>query len=95
MGRMTGEEAKKSTHKNIITRAVGIESILESDTFVSDFTSGYVLLCSDGLTNYVDNSEISECILNAGSLSDAVTELIDKANSRGGGDNITAALIAY
>ena len=53
----------------------------------------YVLLCSDGLTNFVDNATIHSIILQGSSPEDTCTKLIDKANENGGGDNITAVLI--
>jgi len=95
IGKLTADEAKNSTSKNIITRAVGTEALVETDFFTvdSDLTGAYVLLCSDGLTNHVTEEDMVTCIKDSDSVETACAELIDRANKGGGSDNITAVII--
>ena len=96
LGQITPEEALTNPHKNIITKALGTQKKVEPDIFYKDLTEEkiqYVLLCSDGLTNFVDEDLIQEIIKQSDSLESACSSLIDKANENGGGDNITAVLI--
>ncbi len=86
------EEAKTHPNRNIITRAVGTESPLDVDVFVVSMAKGdKVLLCSDGLTNMVEDDEIS-LIIRTNDIDQAVGRLINRANEEGGVDNITAVL---
>ena len=92
-GLLTPAQARTSPYRHVITRALGIDeeaapdlverSVLKNDAF---------LLCSDGLTEMVDNREISG-ILSGASPRDTVKKLIDAANERGGVDNITAVVV--
>lgn len=96
LGQLTPEEAEKNPHKNIITRAIGTQKKVEPDLFFKDLSEGdveYILMCSDGLTNFVEEKEIHGIIKESESLESACNILIDKANENGGGDNITAVLI--
>lgn len=92
-GSITEEEANKHPQKNLITRALGIDS-----NVVVDYTQDSVswndicLLCSDGLTNLVTDHDILKTI-GSKDLQSAVGDLITKANDNGGSDNITAVLI--
>lgn len=97
MGRMTREEARTARNRNIITRAVGTESSVDTDVFVTelepDSTPAYVLLCSDGLTNHINGTELLEIVSSAVSISAKTEALVARANKNGGSDNITAVLI--
>jgi serine/threonine protein phosphatase PrpC len=99
MGQLTPEEAVNSPHRNIITRAVGSDSTVEPDIFTASLAGiRYILLCSDGLTNYVDAEKIHAVLTgvqadDAGTLEAKVNALVDLANGAGGGDNITALVI--
>ena len=102
MGQMTREEAENSSHKNIITRAVGTEISVEGDIFTVRLEEGsYLLFCTDGLTNMVDNATICDIVSNERNSSRVdqveldlkVRRLIDTANANGGHDNITAVLV--
>ncbi len=94
MGVMTSEQAETSSKKNIITKAVGTSDQVNPDTFtVSLEGAKYVLLCSDGLTNMVNKSEILAILSGEGALSEKVDALVAKANENGGKDNITAVLV--
>ena len=80
--------------KNIITRAIGVESAVEVDYFEIDSDPGSVLLiCTDGLTNYCSD-ELIYSIVYKRPLEQSSNELIDYANNSGGKDNITAVLIS-
>ena len=92
-GTITEEEADKHPQKNVITRALGIDSDVVVDyKFYEVLRDDLCLLCSDGLTNLVKDEEILETIENE-NLQNAVGKLIEKANNNGGNDNITAVLI--
>ncbi len=92
-GKITERQARIHPNKNIITRALGIESEVEVDLFDVNTTAGdVILLCSDGLTNMVDESEI-QFEVSGGVFEDLPQRLIDLANSRGGTDNITVVAI--
>lgn len=92
-GLLTPEKARTSPYRHVITRALGIDeeaspelterAVLKNDTF---------LLCSDGLTEMLDDREIG-MMLSEASPRDAVKKLIDAANDRGGVDNITAVVV--
>lgn len=98
MGKMTPEEAKRSRNKNLITRAVGTEKTVGPDLFTVDIKPGtYAVLCSDGLTNHVEPSEIRVVVSEIGTSVDiqqACESLIECANDRGGLDNITAVILS-
>lgn len=94
MGVITRKDAKTHPDKNIITRAVGVEPTVEADFFNIRLERGdIILLCSDGLTNMVDDEDIYKIVSESKSLDEAVHKLIDTANNNGGRDNITAVLI--
>lgn len=97
IGKMTEEEAENAPIKNIITRSVGNEPDVEADIY--DITlegDGWLLLCSDGLTNYTDTGDILKIVSGRGkSTEDKVNSLIALANKNGGGDNITVVLLDY
>jgi protein phosphatase len=91
-GLITPEQAKRSPHRNIITRAVGNRDYVQVDTLLVDLQpADRYLLCSDGLHGYLRTSEIAGLCADEGTA--VVKRLIDTANSRGGKDNITAVLV--
>ena len=92
-GHITERQAKIHPNKNVITRAIGIDKEIEYDFFeVSVSTDDILLLCSDGLSNYVDENEI-QFEASGGEFDDLAIRLIDLANNRGGTDNITVTAI--
>ncbi len=92
-GTITEEQAKYHPQRNLITRAVGTERTIEVDTVTEEFLEGdSLLVCSDGLSSYVDEDEILN-ILKTGKSSEIIVSLIDAANNAGGKDNVTAVLI--
>lgn len=93
-GEITEEEARIHPNKNFITRALGVEEQVECDITDAELSDGAMLLvCTDGLTNMVENQEIAR-ILKKLSPQNAVEKLIVSANMSGGSDNITACLFA-
>ena len=94
MGRMDRGSEYYNSHKNIITRAMGIERAVEADFFEAELHPGdYFLLCSDGLTNMVDDGTICRIVTGGGSLKDKAARLIGEANRQGGVDNIAVVLV--
>lgn len=92
-GRLTPEESRIHPHKNLITRAVGVDAFVDSDLFQCTLADDDVLLlCSDGLTGMVTDEEITRIVGSAPTLQQAVGELIDRACENGGVDNITVVL---
>lgn len=97
-GRISAYEARNSTRKNIITKAVGIEQTVDADIFVVTLGTPerYFLLCSDGLSNLLEEKDLLRIVVQPTellSLEKKVDCLIGLANERGGNDNITAYLI--
>ena len=94
LGEMNEEQAKAHPDKNIITRAVGAAAKVDVDFFEVELKDGdSVLLCSDGLTNMVDNEDIYRIISDNEDVEKEVRTLIETANQNGGKDNITAIII--
>jgi protein phosphatase len=94
-GYMTEEEAEHSPRRNIVTRALGVESTVEIDVAELPLMSGdLLLLCSDGLTRGVPCSEILRTLEREGNLGEKTDRLIALANDAGGEDNITVLLVA-
>lgn len=93
LGGLTEEEAKHHPDKNIITRAMGIKDKVEPDFFEYRLKGGdTILMCSDGLTNMVDDDEIFQIVKSARDIVEAVETLIQRANENGGSDNIGIVL---
>ena len=94
LGEMNKSEAKEHPDKNIITRAVGVAKDLEVDFFEVGLKSGdIVLLCSDGLTNMIEDDEIKRIVLSQRDIVERAEKLVETANENGGKDNITVVLI--
>lgn len=94
-GYMTEEEAEYSPRRNIVTRALGVESTVEIDLAELPMLAGdLLLLCSDGLTRGVRCTEILETLQQDSDLGEKTDRLIDLANDAGGDDNVTVMLVA-
>ena len=96
MGMIDKEEAKTHYKKNVITKAIGVadDRTATPDIFEIEISDGEkLLLCSDGLTNMVEDYEIKKIVTKNERIEDAVRALIDQANENGGKDNISAILI--
>ncbi len=91
-GLITEKESKTHPKRNVITRALGIQECIELDYNTTKLNKDFsFLLCTDGLTNMVDDETICQILTNTNS-SDACEKLIVCANDNGGSDNITVAL---
>lgn len=95
MGELKEEEARNHPDKNIITRALGAERTVDIDFFDLKLEPGSVILmCSDGLSNMVEDSKLQQIILSPGKeLYEKGEELLREANQNGGKDNIAVVLI--
>ena len=94
LGEMDKAAAKVHPDKNIITRAIGVTRELAVDFFEVELRPGdMILLCSDGLTNMVEDEEIKEIVLEQKNIVEKAEKLINTANENGGKDNITVVLI--
>lgn len=93
-GEITREQAKYHPVKNLITRAVGTEETVESDTFVQKLKPGdSILLCSDGLSNMMADQEILFEVAHGASRSSCCKRLLDIAENRGAPDNVTVVIV--
>ena len=83
--------------KNVLTKALGVRGEVEFEVAAHDLQTGdMVLLCSDGLTNMLDDDAILEIVGRFdGHLDKTCDQLVDGANARGGRDNISAVLLRY
>ncbi len=94
MGGLDREAARNHPDKNIITRAIGAKDTIEIDFFNEELKSGdIVLMCSDGLTNMLQDEEINAILKGAGTLKERAEKLVEAANNNGGRDNIAVIII--
>lgn len=94
MGGIRREQARSHPKKNIITRAIGAEDELEIDFFQVKLKKGdFVLLCSDGLTNMIEDEEIRMILQGQRDIVEKAEALVATANNNGGKDNIAVILI--
>lgn len=93
-GEITPEEAAIHPQRHVITRALGIEGEVRPDTFpIGLRENDRVLLCSDGLTNEVDDEEIARVLATIADPQEAAADLVSRANAHGGADNISVVVI--
>lgn len=93
-GKITPDEAKDHPRKNIITRALGVAESIDVDFCTETLGEDDILLmCTDGLTNYLENGEILN-VTQTDRYYEIADRLVHMANSNGGGDNITVVVIA-
>ena len=94
MGGLDRNRARTHPDKNIITRAIGALRDVDVDLFRVSLEEGdTVLLCSDGLTNMVEDERITQVLLGEGALKEKAHKLVDEANDNGGRDNISVVLV--
>jgi protein phosphatase len=94
-GLLTPEQAAVSGHKNLVTRAVGVEDIVLLEThFHAIEAQDWYLLCSDGLSDMLTDDEIATVLEMHVDLEAAGLALIAAANEAGGRDNIAVVLVA-
>ena len=93
-GNMTREEARASPFGNVITRAVGIQESVQVDSLIMDILPGDTyLLCSDGLSSYMDDPNEMAKYMGREDLEASTTKFVELANQRGGSDNITVVMV--
>jgi len=93
-GRITHEEAKNHPKRHVITRALGIKGQFEVDGCSIPLAEvKHILLCSDGLSNMIEDDRLKEIITGLGDAKYRTKLLIDEANLQGGLDNISAIII--
>ena len=94
-GYLSEEQARHHPLKNVVTRALGSDKEVLVDLQELEVAPGDLyLICSDGLTTMLDDTEILRLVLGGGSLDETCRRLIGEANARGGLDNVTVILIA-
>lgn len=94
MGGIGREEARNHPDKNIITRAVGAGDTVEPDFFTVELKKGdIVLMCSDGLTNMLEDERIRMIMSGARDIVEKACKLVEEANESGGKDNISVIVI--
>ncbi|MDO4323439.1 MAG: Stp1/IreP family PP2C-type Ser/Thr phosphatase [Lachnospiraceae bacterium] len=96
VGELQRKDAKSHPDRNIITRAIGVRVPVKIDFFDVKLEKGdKILLCSDGLTNMVEDEDILRIVKRSGSLKEAAQRLITEANKNGGKDNISVVLAEF
>ena len=92
-GKLTENEAKVHPRKNVITRALGAEETVVCDSDIIEIKEGQsLLLCTDGLSNFAEASEILK-IFKENPIETVAQLLVDCANNNGGGDNIAVVTV--
>lgn len=95
-GQITKEDAQNHPQKNVITRAIGTDSSVETDIYEFQLmTDDVILLCSDGLVNMVEDEKILSIITNGEDFTTLADILVKEAENAGGHDNITVILIKF
>ena len=92
-GELTEEEARNHPKKNVLMKALGSSTNVEMDIFNVELTVDGIFLCSDGLTNMLDDTQIARVLSEDISLEEKLEKLVFKANNRGGNDNISIACL--
>ena len=96
VGELQRKDAKSHPDRNIITRAVGVRTPVKIDFFDIKLEPGdVILLCSDGLTNMVEDEDIRRIVKKSSSLKEAAQRLVTEANKNGGKDNISVVLAEF
>lgn len=92
-GELTEEEAKDHPRKNVLMKALGAANAVEMDIFDVETDIEGIFLCSDGLSNMLDNDQIEKVLTEDLSVEEKLIKLIYKANNRGGNDNMSVAYL--
>ena len=92
-GELTEEEAKNHPKKNVLMKALGSSTNVEMDIFNVELGVDGIFLCSDGLTNMLDDTQIAKVLSEPIPLKERLEKLVFKANNRGGLDNISIACL--
>jgi len=93
-GELDKDDAKYDKRKNMITRAIGAEETITPDYFDVEISGNeHILLCSDGLTNMVEDQEIYEILTSEETIESRANKLVERANANGGKDNVSVIII--
>ena len=92
-GELTEEEAKDHPRKNVLMKALGANTNVEMDIFNVELGVDGIMLCSDGLTNMLDDEQIMKVLDGEGTIENKLKKLVFKCNNRGGSDNISIAYL--
>ncbi len=92
-GELTEEEAKEHPKKNVLLKALGATTTVDMDIFVVETDVDGILLCSDGVTNMLDNEQILKVLKEDITIEQKVQKIINKCNNRGGTDNVSVAYL--
>lgn len=92
-GELTEEEAKEHPRKNVLMKALGATPTVDIDIFNVELGIDGIMLCSDGLTNMLNDVQITKVLNGDSTIEDKLKKLIFKCNNRGGNDNISVALL--
>ena len=91
-GMLDREQGRIHPKKNVITRALGSQ-VATPDFFEFEAEEGYLLLCSDGLSNMISNDELKELLLDHDQIANKINKMIARANEYGGKDNISLVIV--
>ena len=92
-GELTEEEARNHPKKNVLMKALGSSTDVEMDIFNVELNIDGIFLCSDGLTNMLDDNQIAKVLNEKTDIKSKLEKLVFKANNRGGNDNISIAYL--
>jgi serine/threonine protein phosphatase PrpC len=93
-GRLTPEQAQVYPRRNVVTRSLGSFPPPEIDVWELPMTAGErFLVCTDGLTNELDDEQIAQVLAESGSPADAAADLVRAANAAGGRDNTSVIVV--
>lgn len=92
-GELTEEEARNHPKKNVLMKALGSSNNVEMDIFNVELNIDGIFLCSDGLTNMLEDNQIAKVLSENITLKEKLEKLVFKANNRGGNDNISIAYL--
>lgn len=92
-GELTEEEARNHPKRNVLMKALGSSTNVEMDIFNVELNVDGIFLCSDGLTNMLDDGQIAKVLGENTTLKERLEKLVFKANNRGGNDNISIACL--
>lgn len=91
-GKITPSQVKTHPDRNVITRAVGIEHVVDAEVDVVELSKGDgLLICTDGLNGYVEDADILKTVMEYGDSS--AEKLVETANNAGGKDNVTVVIM--
>jgi len=92
-GKLTESEAKDHPNRNALIRAIGVDRSVEVDCITLDDIGDRILMCTDGLTEMMDEDSIKAILTTIDDPQEACESLVDTANDNGGIDNTTVILI--